>query len=165
MRTDHRINHEIRVPKVTVIGNTGSNLGEMDTRDAISMAKSLELDLVEVAPKARPPVCRIIDYGKFKYDQSKREKKQKSPETKTVQIKPQTEFADLERKAVQANEFLEKGHPVIVTLRMRGREQAHPDIWIEKVQDFVDHLTHGSLSPISRNGRVISMSVKPKEQA
>lgn len=164
MKVDHRVNGQIRIPEVQVIDHNGNNLGRMDIRDAKELAEKAGLDLVEVAPQSRPPVCRIIDYGKYKYEQSKAAKRQKSLEPKTIQIKPNTDDADLQRKALQGNKFLEEGHPLNVALRMRGREQAHIDIWFEKIGDFAKLLSSGTPGSPSRNGRTITMSVQPKSQ-
>ena len=123
------INEQIRCKEVRVIGEEGQQLGVMALRDALNMAKDAGVDLVMVSPSANPPVCRIVDYGKFKYEQLRREKeakkKQKTIEIKEVRLSPNIEENDLNTKVNNARKFLTKGNKVKVTLRFRGREMAH----------------------------------------
>ena len=140
------INEQIRDKEVRVIGENGEQLGIMSAKDAYKMAKDAELDLVKIAPTAKPPVCKIIDYGKYKYEMLRREKeakkKQKVIEVKEVRLSPNIDTNDLNTKIGSARKFLEKGNKVKVTLRFRGREMAHMatgkevlDAFLEKVSD------------------------------
>ena len=120
------LNEKIRDPQVRVVSSTGEQLGIMSSRDAYNMAKDEGLDLVKIAPKATPPVVKIIDYGKYKYELARREKeakkKQKTVEVKEVRMSPNIDTNDLNTKASMARKFLEKGDKVKITLRFRGRE-------------------------------------------
>ena len=120
------INGQIRDREVRVIGTDGEQLGVMSARDAQKLADEAELDLIKIAPKAKPPVCKIMDYGKFRYEQQKREKeakkKQHVVETKEIRLSPNVEMNDLKTKANNARKFITKGDKVKVTLRFRGRE-------------------------------------------
>lgn len=133
---DPKKNSEIRVPRVLVIDEEGRKLGEFMTVDAIKMAEERALDLIEVAPNASPPVCKISDYGKLKYEKKKREaqakKRQTHTTTKEVKIRPKTDAHDINVKVRHARRFLSEGNRVRVTLRFRGREFAHRDIGVEK---------------------------------
>ncbi len=123
------INEQIRDREVRVVSADGEQLGVMSSRDAMKLAREAELDLVKIAPKAQPPVCKIIDYGKYKYEQSRREKeakkKQKTVEVKEVRMSPNIDANDLNTKVNNAKKFILKGNKVKVTLRFRGREMAH----------------------------------------
>lgn len=127
-----RINEEIRVREVRVVSSTGEQLGIMQTRDALRTALEQQLDLVEVAPTAKPPVCRIMDFGKFKYEQQKRDKeakkKQKVVTVKEVKLRPNIEEHDFNVKLKNAQRFLEDGDKVKVTIMFRGRELSHPEL-------------------------------------
>lgn len=127
-----RINEEIRVREVRLVGVEGEQLGVMGFRDALRIAQEKNLDLVEVAPTAKPPVCRIMDYGKYKFEQSKRErearKKQKIISVKEVKLRPNIENHDFEVKARNAIRFLEDGDKVKVTIMFRGRQITHPEL-------------------------------------
>jgi translation initiation factor IF-3 len=127
-----RINEEIRVREVRVVSSTGEQLGIMQTRDALRTAMEQQLDLVEVAPTAKPPVCRIMDFGKFKYEQQKRDKeakkKQKVVTVKEVKLRPNIEEHDFNVKLKNAQRFLEDGDKVKVTIMFRGRELSHPEL-------------------------------------
>ncbi|MZP42470.1 translation initiation factor IF-3 [Heliobacterium gestii] len=132
MSKDLRINEEIRVREVRLVGNEGEQLGILNIRDALRVAQESNLDLVEVAPTAKPPVCRIMDYGKYKFEQSKRErearKKQKIVSIKEVKLRPNIEDHDFDTKARNAIRFLEDGDKVKVTIMFRGREITHPEL-------------------------------------
>ncbi len=123
------INEQIRDREVRVISASGEQLGIMSSRDAMKLAKEAELDLVKIAPKAKPPVCKIIDYGKYRYELARKEKeakkKQKTIEVKEVRLSPNIDTNDLNTKVNQARKFLSKGDKVKVSLRFRGRELAH----------------------------------------
>ncbi|MZP30857.1 translation initiation factor IF-3 [Heliobacterium undosum] len=132
MSKDLRINEEIRVREVRLVGTEGEQLGILNIRDALRIAQESSLDLVEVAPTAKPPVCRIMDYGKYKFEQSKRErearKKQKIVSIKEVKLRPNIEDHDFDTKARNAIRFLEDGDKVKVTIMFRGREITHPEL-------------------------------------
>ena len=123
------INEQIRDREVLLIGEHGEKLGIMSARDALKLAQDAELDLVKIAPTAKPPVCKIIDYGKYRYELLRKEKeakkKQKVIEVKEVRLSPNIDTNDLNTKTSAARKFLEKGNKVKVTLRFRGREMAH----------------------------------------
>lgn len=127
-----RVNRQIRAPKVRVIGPDGSQAGILNIRDAIGMAQDAGLDLVEIAPNAEPPVCKIIDYGKFRYDQTKREKESKKAQhqvkVKEIKLKPNIDEHDFQTKLKRAQDFLEKGNKVKITCMFRGREMAYPQL-------------------------------------
>ena len=138
------INGQIRDKEVRVIGTNGEQLGVMSARDAQKLADEAELDLIKIAPKAQPPVCKIMDYGKFRYEQQKREKeakkKQHVVETKEIRLSPNVEINDLKTKANNARKFIEKGDKVKVTLRFRGREMAHISSSAHVLDDFAKML-------------------------
>ena len=127
-----RINDDIRVREVRVIDENGQQLGIMATRDAVRIAEEHHLDLVEISPQARPPVCKILDYGKYRYEQQKREKearkKQKVFEIKEVKLRPGIEDHDFDVKFKNAVRFLADGNKVKVTIMFRGREMSHPEL-------------------------------------
>ena len=139
-----RVNRQIRVPKVRVIGSDGSQLGIMQTRDAQAQAQEEGLDLVEVAPNAVPPVCKIIDYGKFRYDQTKKEKEGKRAQhqikVKEIKVKPNIDDNDLRTKMRRAREFLEEGDKVKLTCMFRGREMAYPENGRRVIHRIVEEL-------------------------
>ncbi|MEY8357001.1 translation initiation factor IF-3 [Lachnospiraceae bacterium 54-53] len=138
------INEQIRDKEVLLIGENGEKLGIMSTRDALQMAKEAELDLVKIAPTAKPPVCKIIDYGKYRYELARKEKeakkKQKVIEIKEVRLSPNIDTNDLNTKMSAARKFLEKGDKVKVTLRFRGREMAHMSKSRYILDDFAEKL-------------------------
>jgi len=140
----YRSNEQIRLPRVFVIGPENEQIGEMDTAKAIELARESELDLVEVAPKANPPVCRILDFGKFQYQQSKKEQQQKAGQKKTgtkgVRIGFRTGTHDLDFKKKQAEKFLSKGYKVKVEIRLRGREKAYQDMGKNNLREFLQTL-------------------------
>lgn len=123
------INEQIRDKEVRVIGANGDQLGVMPTREAMRLAEEAELDLVKIAPTAKPPVCKIVDYGKYRYELARKEKdarkKQKTVELKEVRLSPNIDSNDLNTKLNAARKFIGKGNKVKVTLRFRGREMAH----------------------------------------
>ena len=123
------INEQIRDKEVRLVGEDGEQLGIMSAKEAYQKALDADLDLVKIAPKAEPPVCKIVDYGKYKYELARKEKeakkKQKVVDVKEVRLSPNIEANDLNTKANMARKFIEKGDKVKVTLRFRGREMAH----------------------------------------
>jgi translation initiation factor IF-3 len=138
------INEQIRDKEVLLIGENGEKMGIISTRDALQMAKEAELDLVKIAPTAKPPVCKIIDYGKYRYELARKEKeakkKQKVIEVKEVRLSPNIDTNDLNTKMSAARKFLEKGDKVKVTLRFRGREMAHMSKSKYILDDFAEKL-------------------------
>ena len=128
-----------------MIGENGEQLGIMSTRDALKMAKDAELDLVKIAPTAKPPVCKIIDYGKYRYELARKEKeakkKQKVIEIKEVRLSPNIDTNDLNTKVGAARKFIEKGDKVKVTLRFRGREMAHMNSSRHILDEFAQQLS------------------------
>ena len=140
----HRINGNIRVPEVRVIDDAGKQLGVMPTSHAMKLAEDKELDLVEVAANAKPPVCKFMDYGKFKYKEQKKEaeakKKRSETSIKELRIRYRTDSGDLETKLKKAREFLEEGDKVKFSMRFRGREIMYLDLGLEKFQEIIDEL-------------------------
>lgn len=129
--TGPRINHRIRISPVRVVMADGTQLGVMETDEARAKAQELGLDLVEVQPNVRPPVCKIIDHGRWKYEQSKKQNEAKKNQTKIelkqIKMRPKTDEHDLAFKVRNARKFLEEGHKVQFDVRFRGRENAHPE--------------------------------------
>ena len=166
-----RINEEIRIREVRVTGADGEQLGIMATRDALHMAEEQHLDLVEVAPKAKPPVCRIMDFGKYRYEQQKREKearkKQKVITIKEVKLRPNIEQHDFDVKLKNALRFVQEGNKVKVTIMFRGRELSHPELGKEVLTRVADQL-NDSVS-IERGakleGKNMTMILAPKAQS
>ena len=138
------INGQIRDKEVRVISEDGEQLGIMSSKDAMKLAREAELDLVKIAPKAQPPVCKIIDYGKYKYELARKEKeakkKQKTVEVKEVRLSPNIDTNDLNTKMNNAKKFITKGNKVKVTLRFRGREMAHMQQSKHILDDFAEML-------------------------
>jgi len=138
------VNYQIRVPQVRVIIPDGTNKGILDTRDAIELARSMHMDLIEVAPNAEPPVCRILDYGRFTYEKEKKEraarKSQKLIEVKNVQLRPKTTEHDLAFKIRAARRFLESGNKVKINMRFRGREVMHQHVALKLMDRFIQAL-------------------------
>ena len=137
------INEQIRDREVRLIGQDGEQLGIMSAREAQKIAQEAELDLVKIAPTAKPPVCKIIDYGKYKYEQTRKEKeakkKQKTVDVKEVRLSPNIDTNDLNTKVNNARKFIQKGNKVKVTLRFRGREMAHMQQSKHILDDFAEH--------------------------
>ena len=142
--SDLMINEQIRDKEIRLIGEHGEQLGIMSSRDALKLAKEADLDLVKVAPQAKPPVCKIIDYGKYRYEMLRKEKeakkKQKTIEVKEVRLSPNIDVNDLNTKISAARKFLTKGNKVKVTLRFRGREMAHMQASRHILDDFSKQL-------------------------
>ncbi|MDT3700235.1 MAG: translation initiation factor IF-3 [Thermincola sp.] len=164
-----RINEEIRGKEVRLISVDNEQLGIVAVKDALRMAQEKELDLVEIAPNAKPPVCRIMDFGKFKYEQSKRDKearkKQKIISVKEVKIRPNIEDHDLEVKTKNAVKFLSEGDKVKVTLMFRGRELAHAELGkqlLSKVADITKDIATIERLP-KVEGRNMIMILAPKQ--
>src|SRR5579863_2835330 len=139
-----RVNHRIRVPEVLVIGPDGNKLGVLQTHEALRRAQEQGLDLVEVNPKADPPVCKILDFGKYKYEEKKKageaKRKQTVVEIKEIKLRPKTDEHDLAFKVKAARRFLEAGHKVKFTVRFRGREITHPEKAQEQLNFIIPQL-------------------------
>ena len=140
----HRINRKIRVPQVRLIGTDGSQIGIVPIDEALRLAEQAQLDLVEIAPKAQPPVCRILDYGKFKYQQHKKEaeakKKAATTTVKELRLGYRTDTGDIDRQISKARAFLGEGDRVKFLLRFRGRELAYQNLGREKLMGVCDAL-------------------------
>lgn len=138
------INEQIRDKEIRLVGEDGEQLGIMTAKDALKMAKEANLDLVKIAPAAKPPVCKIIDYGKYKYELTRKEKeakkKQKTTEVKVIRFSPNIDDNDLNTKANQARKFIGRGDKVKVELRFRGREMAHLGMNKQILDRFVERL-------------------------
>ncbi len=138
------INEQIRDKEVRVIGPDGEQIGVMSSKEAYFKAKDAGLDLVKISPNAKPPVCKIVDYGKYRYEQARRakeaKKKQKTIETKEIRLSPNIDTNDLNTKVNQARKFLQKGNKIKVSLRFRGREMAHKDVGREILNSFYEQL-------------------------
>ena len=138
------INEQIRDREVRLVGEHGEQLGIMSAFDALKLAREAELDLVKIAPQAKPPVCKIIDYGKYRYEQVRKQKearkKQKIVEVKEVRLSPNIDVNDMNTKVTAARKFLEKGNKVKATLRFRGREMAHQQAGMDTVLAFCQKL-------------------------
>jgi len=143
--SDLMINEQIRDKEVRLIGEDGEQLGIMSSKEAMKLAEEAGLDLVKIAPTAKPPVCKIVDYGKYKYEQIRREKeakkKQKVIEIKEIRLSPNIDTNDLNTKVNAARKFLSKGDRVKVTLRFRGREMAHMNNSKHILDDFAESLS------------------------
>ena len=162
--TTHRVNHQIRIPQIRVIDPDGNQLGIMTPDEGRRIAEEAGLDIVEVAPQARPPVCRIMDYGKFRYDQSKKKDHSKQTVVKTITLRPKTDNHDLGTKLRQANKFLGEGNKVRFVMRMRGRERAHVHMWVDKLNDIITRLEPDTFTIVQRprpEGRAIIAMVDP----
>ena len=138
------INERIRDREVSLVSESGEQLGIMSSREALKLAREADLDLVKIAPNAKPPVCKIIDYGKYRYELARKEKeakkKQKTMEVKEVRLSPNIDTNDLNTKANQARKFITKGDKVKVTLRFRGREMAHVNYSKQILDSFYERL-------------------------
>jgi len=164
------VNERIRIREVRLIDENGAQVGIVQTRDALEMARERGLDLVEVAPNAIPPVCRLMDYGKFRYEQSRKDREsrrhQHVVELKEVRIRPKIDDHDLETKGRQAAKFLDGGDKVKLTVLFRGREMAHPDIGKALLDQLADQLRpHGALEQTPKlEGRSMTMIMNPLRQ-
>ncbi|MCA9298915.1 MAG: translation initiation factor IF-3, partial [Phycisphaerales bacterium] len=142
-----RINHMIRITPIRVIGADGEQIGVIETQDAMRLAEEAGLDLVEISPDTRPPVCKIMDYGKFKYEQSKRDKGNrqaaKQAEMKEIRLGRSVKIDphDVQIRVDQARRFLMAGHKVQITQRFRGREMAHKELGLERLAEIVEQLS------------------------
>lgn len=163
-----RVNHRIRVPEVRVVLDDGSMLGVMSTQDALRKAQERGLDLVEVNPKSIPPVCKILDFGKYKYDEKKRQSEAKRKQTiielKEIKLRPKTDDHDLEVKRRAAIRFLESGNKVKLTVRFRGREITHPErarMQLDWLVEKTDDVANVEQRPVME-GRTMALILSPK---
>ena len=162
-----KANNRINSPEVQVIGSTGENLGIINTNKAISMAKEEGLDLIEIAPNAKPPVCKIIDIGKYKYDAQKKankaKKKQKKIELKEIKLRPVTETHDYNFKLKNAQKFLSKGDKVKFTIRFKGRELQHSNLGhnlMNKIKEDIKLVGKVEMNP-KFDGKQMIMVIQP----
>jgi translation initiation factor IF-3 len=162
-----RVNGKIRAREVRIIGVDGNQLGIMSLGDALTMARTNSVDLVEIAPNAAPPVCRLVDYGKFRYEQAKKDKESKKHQhankVKEVQLSPKIDPHDLGVKAGHAIDFLCEDMKVKITLKFRGREMAHTEIGFQVVEKFLTEIApfgHPDFEP-KLNGRSINLMISP----
>ena len=167
-RDGPRVNEEIRVPQVRLIDQDGEMMGVMSARDAMLRAFGVGLDLVEISPNADPPVCKILDYGKFKYEQQKKKneakKKQKVIEIKEIKVRPNIDENDYQVKMRAMRSFIEEGDKVKVTLRFRGREMAHQDIGVrvlERIRSEMDPTSKVEQMPRLENRQMV-MVLSPR---
>jgi len=167
----HRINGEIRVPEVRLLGLEGEQLGIVKAFDAVRMAEEAEVDLVEIAPNAEPPVCRLMDYGKFKYQEQKRQAearaKQKIIQVKEVKFRPATDEGDYQVKLRNLKRFLDEGDKAKVTLRFRGREMAHQELGMRVLERVRDDLTEMAIVEAmpKLEGRQMVMVLAPRKKS
>ena len=162
-----RSNNRISSPEVQVIDHMGENLGVLNIQDAISRARQENLDLIEIAPNARPPVCKIMDMGKYKYDQQKKlnkaKKKQKKIDLKEIKLRPVTEVHDYTFKIKNAQKFLSKGDKVKFTIRFKGREMQHSNLGnelMEKIKNDMQSIGKVELQP-KLEGKQMIMVIQP----
>lgn len=162
-----KVNRDIRAPKVRLIGKDGSQIGIVSLRDAMMQAEQSGLDLVEISPNASPPVCKIIDYGKYRYQLTKKERESKKAQhqakLKEIKVKPNIDEHDLQVKIRRTKEFLEKGDKVRVTCMFRGREMAHPELGAKIAERFVEDLQGVAQveAPAKLMGRNLSLVLAP----
>ena len=168
IRSFIRVNHKIRVPQVRCTSATGEMLGVLDTRDALRMAREQDLDLVEISPNANPPVCKIMDFGKYRYDQGQKKKQQRKHQhttsVKEIKFRPNVGDHDYQTKVNHVRKFLEKGHKVKVSLTFRGRENAHRELGfavVERVLKDCEEISSVDMAP-KRVGRMIVSMLSPR---
>lgn len=167
--SDFFINEQIRDREVRLIGEDGAQMGVMSIKEAMRLAREADLDLVKIAPNAKPPVCKIVDYGKFRYEQMRREKeakkKQKVTEVKEIRLSPNIDMNDLNTKANMAKKFLTKGDKVKVSLRFRGREMAHVNVGKQILDSFYEKLDDIAVvdKPAELEGRSMVMFLTEKK--
>jgi translation initiation factor IF-3 len=165
-----RVNERIRIREVRLVDENGQQVGVVPTMQALEMARDRGLDLVEVAPNAIPPVCRLMDYGKYRYEQSRKERESRKNQTvvelKEVRIRPKIDDHDLETKGRNAAKFLDAGDKVKVSVLFRGREMAHPEIGRGLLDQLIELLRpHGSVEQAPKiEGRTMTMILAPLKQ-
>ena len=167
----YRVNHQIKFSPIVVIDENGKNLGALPLNRAKDLAYEAGKDLVEIAPNSKPPVCRIMDFGKFKFEQKLKEKKQKSKQkkqsqTKEIRLSPVIQENDLETKIKAAQKFLTHGQKVNIKLEFRRRELAHQNLGFEIIKTFVDRLQDFGIAPLppKSEGKSLFCLVEPKEK-
>ena len=169
VKNQNQLNGEIRDREVRVISATGEMLGVMSAREALRLAEDEGLDLVKISPNAIPPVCKIMDYGKYKFEQAKKakENKQKVVELKEVQLSMTIDVGDINVKAKQATKFLEQGHKVKVTIRLRGRQMAHANLARDVIVNFCEMLKEVSVieKPLNLEGRNLILILGPVKKS
>ena len=162
-----QINEQIRDREVRVISSTGEQLGIMSAKDALKKAEEKNLDLVKIAPTAKPPVCKIMDYGKYRFEQAKREKEarknQKVVEIKEIRLSLNIDTHDIQTKVNHAEKFLKAGNKVKVSIRFRGREMAHPELGLTSMEKFAEACSEFSSieKPAKLEGRQMLMFLAP----
>jgi len=160
---NHRVNRQIRLPRIQLIDHNGKNHGVIDTKEAMQIAYNAGLDLVEVSPSARPPVCKVMNYGQYKYQQKKNNKsKPKQAKTKTIKFRPRIENHDLEVLIKRANKFLSKGSRVQTQINFHGRWRDKTDIGYELLNQFIEQLKSISKveSPIRKESNHGNVTMK-----
>lgn len=164
-----RVNEQIRIREVRLIDENGEQKGIMPTYEALRMARERDLDLVEVSPNAMPPVCRLLDFGKYKFEQEKRlkdsRKNQKISKLKEIRMQPKIGPGDLDTKAKHVQEFLDDGNKVKVTIRFRGRELAHTELGYGVLEEIEKRLKEGTYAiekPAAMEGRFMSTTLTSK---
>jgi translation initiation factor IF-3 len=162
-KNEIRVNEEIRCPKVRVIDPDGNQLGILSTKEAILKATNYDLDLVEVAPNASPPVCRIMDYGKYKYQQSKKEKESKKKQhvihIKEIRLRPMIDTHDIEFKMRQARKFIESGNHLRIRILYRGRQIVHPELGqaiLERVELALEDIAKLESKPVQEGRSLVA---------
>jgi len=159
-----RINQQIRSAEVRLIDADGSQLGVVPIRQALEVARDRDLDLVEVAPNVTPPVCKVMDFGKYKYQMSKKHTAKKVQDMKEIKLRPRIEKADLERKVRDIKKFLEEGHKTKVSMFFRGRERGRPELGMQVFDKLIEML-EGKYNIVNEPkllGNTITMVVAPK---
>ena len=158
----------IRVREVRLIDDEGNQLGIVPTQEALRMAKDKDLDLVEVSPNANPPVCKILDFGKYRFEQEKKlresKKNQKVLKLKEIRMQPKIGSGDLDTKAKHVQEFLNEGDKVKITVRVRGRELAHTELGFDVLNEVLKRLTsaYNIDKPAKMDGKMMSITISPK---
>jgi translation initiation factor IF-3 len=162
-----RINHQIRAKQVRLVGPDGKQIGVVSIQEAMRCAEDANLDLVEVVPETTPPVCKVIDYGKYRYDQTKREKESKKSQhqikVKEIKVKPNIDTHDFNTKAKHAREFIEKGNKVKITCMFRGREMMHSELGKRVVEQMCENLEDiaSPESALKQMGRTLTVVLAP----
>ncbi|MBQ1357584.1 MAG: translation initiation factor IF-3 [Oscillospiraceae bacterium] len=165
---NHLVNEDIKAPEVRLVGADGSQLGIMETSKALTIAEQEGMDLVLIAPQATPPVCRVMDYGKYRFDQQKREKEQrknqKTVEVKEIRLSLNIDVHDFDTKVDQAKKFLSAGNKLKVSIRFRGREMAHTDRGTDVMNRFQEAVGDAATvdKPAKLEGRSMQMFMSPK---
>jgi translation initiation factor IF-3 len=168
---EFRVNEGIRVPEVRLIGPAGENIGVVPIKQALQIARDADLDLVEVSPGATPPVCRVMDFGKFIYERAKKEREAKKAqvkiEVKEIRLRPKTNEAHRGFKVDDARRWLTQGHKVRVTIKFRGREMDYPEIALEDLKEIAQSLSDISVieQPPQMEGRTMLVVLAPGKPA